>query len=203
MESAILLMRNPVSVLASYHKFLYRYEFGNGPEAKVPIDKWVAWRNDNYIEQLQKWVDHTKWWMEHYGAQGKLLIVPFEDLTDETRGPGILREIAVFLGQIDSNTAKHLAPEPELPCIWYKAIGWTEPLDETTNKPKRRPKRKQNVVLNPMTSPFTMDQLDTIMKAVKNLKREFATTPQLHDILGDYVKGITAAKRKVQRLLEQ
>mmetsp|Transcript_33260 Transcript_33260/g.47218 ORF Transcript_33260/g.47218 Transcript_33260/m.47218 type:complete len:341 (-) Transcript_33260:130-1152(-) len=193
---AILLMRNPLMVLPSYFKFLYRFEFNNGPDAEVPIDKWVAWRNENYVEQLNKWVEHTQWWVKNYGAQGKLMILPFEHFTDPEKGPETLKQIGIFLGQVDQTTAANLVPEKDLPCLWRKTVGTSAPPEFAD------PKMRKKLLSQPPKYPFTLDQMDQMMQAIKLVKKEFDSVPQVSDLLNEYNRQITTAKRAVQKLLD-
>lgn len=211
-QTAILLIRNPLDMLPSYFKFLYRHEFGNGVAAEVPIDKWVAWRNEHYMEQLEKWVEHTKWWMDNYS--GRIMILPFEKLTDPDEGWIVLKNIGIFLSQVDTpegTVTKNLVPEADLPCLWDLMIGQTVPPDSilgkvmADNAGKKLSKNQRRAALknaNP-PYPFTIDQMDEMMKVLKNVKKTYNQVPQIHDAMAQYIRAITVAKKKVEKLLSQ
>jgi Sulfotransferase domain len=196
-KNAILLIRNPLDVMPSYFKFLYRADEANDPTAEPPVDRWVAWRNENFIEQVTKWVEHTGWWMENYQASGKLMILPFEHFTDPKIGPETLKAIGIFLGRTDPNAASILMPDPSLGCLWNKIIGESSP-----NLVKG--KKKQAAAAAPggyARYPYTLENLDNLVDALKKLKKDHASVPQLSAALSDYVKKVTTAKRKVEALL--
>jgi Sulfotransferase domain len=193
-KHAILLLRNPLDVLPSYFKFLYRVEEASNPTVEPPVDRWVAWRNENFKEQLDKWIEHTDWWMKNYQTSGKLMILPFEHFTDPQVGPETLKALGIFLGRADPVITQALTPDDKLGCLWNRMIGDTAP-------DHARGKKKHAAGNGVPRYPFTVDNLDVIVEGLKNLKRDHASVPQLSDALSDYIKRVTTAKRKVEQML--
>jgi hypothetical protein len=193
LKSAILLIRNPVESLPSYFKFLYRYELGHGPNAEIPIGDWVAWRNENLEIQMTKWVEHTKYWLETYGATNNLLIVQFEKLTSKREGAETLARIGNFLGNVDPTVAARRVPDTSLPCLWNKLIGDKIPEEKL---PKNLPTASEGP-----RYPYTVDQLDMLATQLKGLKRDFAKDPNADLFINDYIKGITSVKRQIEKIL--
>lgn len=190
-QNAVLMVRNPLDVMPSYFKFLYHFEITQDPTAEPPVDRWVAWRNENFNEQVGKWVEHTDWWIKNYYSTGKLLILTFEDFIDKKKGPDMMKSIGSFLGQVDPAAVSMMAPENEIPCLWTKMVGETAPKKARKNRGGDIPH-----------FPFTIDQLDNMINVLKDLKKSHAAIPQVATILNDYVKKVTTAKRQVQKLLE-
>jgi len=193
LKSAILLVRNPVTTLPAYFKFLYRYEFGHGPDAKIPIADWIAWRNENLEVQMKKWVEHTRWWLQQYSASGNLLVVQFEKLVSKSEGPQTLVQIVNFLNSVDPEIGTTKAPDDDMPCLWQELIGDTIPEEKL-------PKNMKLEAEAP-TLPLTLDQLDMISKILKDFKREFSRDPNVDLFIPDFNKGVTVAKRQVEKLL--
>lgn len=191
-KHAILMVRNPLDVMPSYYKFLYRMEEGGSPSDEPPVDRWVAWRNENFEEQLGKWVEHTDWWMKNYQASGKLMILPFEHFTDPKVGPETLKAIEIFLERTDPTITSNLTPDNNLGCTWNMVVGDSAP-----------PQKKAAKLGSGQHSryPYTLANLDSTINALKRLKANYAGVPQLSNMLTEYAKKATIAKRKVEQLL--
>ncbi len=187
-------MRNPLNVIPSYYKFLFRLEQGGSLDVDPPVDRWVAWRNENFNEQLDKWVEHTDWWMKNYQASGKLMILPFEHFTDPKVGPETLKAIGIFLGTTDSMVTATLTPDNNLGCLWNMMIGDTAPGHTKGNA-------KRSAANTFPKYPYTHANLDSIVEAMKKLKASHAGVPQLGNVLNEYVKKVTTTKRKIDQLL--
>ena len=194
-KHAILMVRNPLDVMPSYYKFLYRTEEGGDPQDEPPVDRWVVWRNDNFKEQLDKWVAHTDWWMKKYQASGKLMILPFEHFTDPKVGPETLKALGIFLGRTDPSITPTLTPDNNLGCLWNMMIGDSAPTG-SRKKGKAKAESGQHV-----RYPYTLANLASAVDALKGLKATYAGVPQLSNMLGEYLKKVTVAKRKVEQLL--
>jgi hypothetical protein len=190
---AILMVRNPLDVMPSYFKFLYRTEEGGDPNDEPPVDRWVAWRNENFKEQLDRWVEHTDWWMKNYQASGKLMVLPFEHFTDPKVGPETLKALGIFLGRTDPIITPTLTPDNNLGCIWNMMIGDSAP---SGKKGKGKPASGQHA-----RYPYTLANLASVVDALKALKASNAGVPQLANLLTEYLKKATVAKRKVEQLL--
>ena len=196
-KHAILLLRNPIDVMPSYFKFLHRMDAANDPTVEPPVDRWVAWRNENFNEQIAKWAEHTDWWMKNYQSSGKLMILPFEHFTDPQSGPETLKAIGFFLGSVDPAAIESFTPDNELGCVWNRMIGETFPGDSKGGK-----KKKKVDTSGFPRFPYTLENLETLVTVLKDLKKEYGSVPQLSGALGDYLKKATSAKKKVQKLLE-
>lgn len=192
LKTAFLLTRNPVSALPSYYKFLYRFELGNGPDAEIPIGDWVAWRNENLELQMIKWVEHTKWWLDHYATPGSLMVVEFEKLTSKTEGPKTLSEMGKFLSATNPTIENIMAPDSDLPCLWNLLIGDTVQ--------RKVPSKAAAKIPEGPKYPYTLENLDMLISHLKTLKRELGTNPNA-EFVTDYIKGVTVAKRQVEKLL--
>jgi len=195
LKTAILLLRNPLEVIPSYFKFLYRMEEGNAPDAHVPVEKWIAWRNENLQDTMDAWLEHTRWWISNYGEDpSNLHVVEFERLIKKKHGPEELKKIGMFLASVDAKVGATMVPESQLPCLWEKIMEETAPIE---------PKKTKKVpgIAEGMPYPYTLDQLEMMTQSLTALKREFSKNKQVDSVLKSYVKGISIAKRTVQKLL--
>lgn len=187
-KSAILILRNPIDVMPSYFKFLWKFDDKHDPSVDPPIDRWVAWRNENYMEQMTKWAEHTDWWLKNYEEDGKLLVIPFEKLIKENQGAEMLKSIGGFLSNVDPMLSNQLAPVESIGCVWENAV--------SSKAPKKKKKGD-----DPVSYPFTIEQLENTLTMLKNLKKDHHALPEMNEALGSYIKVVTAAKRKVEKLL--
>lgn len=186
-KSAILIVRNPLDVMPSYFKFLWKFDDTHDPTVEPPIDRWVAWRNENYMEQMTKWAEHTDWWLKNYQEDGKILVIPFEKLVKNTDGPEMLKSIGGFLSNVDPMLSNQLAPVETIGCVWENAVA------------SKAPQRKKGA--DAASYPFTIEQLENTLTLLKNLKKDHHALPSINEALGSYIKQVTAAKRKVEKLL--
>lgn len=186
-KSAILLVRNPIDVMPSYFKFLWKFDDSHDPTVEPPIDRWVAWRNENYMEQMTKWAEHTDWWLKNYQEDGRLLVIPFEKLVKNNEGPELLKSIGGYLSNVDPMLQSQLTPVESISCVWENAVA--------SKAPKK--KKKDDAV----SYPFTIEQLENTLNLLKNLKKDHHALPEINEALGSYIKVVTAAKRKVEKLL--
>lgn len=186
-KSSILIVRNPIDVMPSYFKFLWKFDEKNDPTVDPPIDRWVAWRNENYMEQVEKWAEHTDWWLKNYQEDGRLLVITFEKLTDPTEGPEVVKAIGGYISNVDPMLSNQMAPVETLGCVWENAVA------------SRAPKKKKKD--DTTAYPFTIEQLENTITILKNLKKDHHALPAINDALNVYIKSVTAAKRKVEKLL--
>lgn len=121
MSKVVLLMRNPLYSIPSYHNFLYEEE-NDIPNhtVKAPVESWIKWRDDHVYEEIAKWRDHTEYWMTQYNRENRLVIA-FERLTDSKMGPIESTRISNFLSRQDG--VEVVAPS-KIPCVWDKVVNY-------------------------------------------------------------------------------
>lgn len=105
----------------------FEYERDNditGHSTRAPLDVWMLWRDENFEDELQAWVDHTTFWLDQYlfpGVGGDRFISVYEGVTDDLDGPKHAQQLAEFMGSIDDNIQPATDPDA-VACIWYKII---------------------------------------------------------------------------------
>lgn len=78
MDQMILLMRNPRWALPSYHNLKFELDFSTNwvdSYARIPyvytvrpiVSDWLQWRDVNFEDEMQNWVDFIVFWMEGEG----------------------------------------------------------------------------------------------------------------------------------------
>ena len=122
----VLLIRNPLDAISSYHGFLYLVNAGGavapGDSAtyvsqQPPVEAWLDWRDNFFEGQLQLWVKHLEYWMDLYPTNFNRLIISYENLRDEETGPDETARLAEFLSRSEG-VADSLRPPDDLPCLW-------------------------------------------------------------------------------------
>lgn len=119
MSKVVLLLRNPLYSIPSYHNFLYEEE-NDIPNhtVKAPLETWIKWRDDHVYEEIAKWRDHTDYWMKQYNRENRLVIA-YERLTDNKMGEST--RISNFLSRQDG--VRVVAPS-KIPCVWDKVVNY-------------------------------------------------------------------------------
>jgi len=126
LDSVILVLRHPMNAIPSFESF--EYERDNdivSHSTRAPLVEWMLWRDENFGHELQAWVDHTTFWLDHYlfpgGAGGDRFISVYEGVTDDVEGPEHAQQLAEFLDSLDENVCPATDPDA-VACIWYKFI---------------------------------------------------------------------------------
>mmetsp|Transcript_23333 Transcript_23333/g.28678 ORF Transcript_23333/g.28678 Transcript_23333/m.28678 type:complete len:384 (+) Transcript_23333:90-1241(+) len=121
MNRVILLIRNPLHSIPSYHNYLYEEE-NDIPNhtVKAPVEAWIKWRDEHVEEEIKKWKDHSSYWMSEYHTQDRL-VVSYERFVDKKMGPIESTRISNFLGRQDNVNV--VAPST-IPCVWDKVVNY-------------------------------------------------------------------------------
>jgi hypothetical protein len=201
-DRAILLLRNPLTSIPSYHNF--EYEQNNklrDHSTRAPIEDWIKWRNQFFGKELQAWVDHAEWWVEHYAPRNALHVVPFEKLTGEygeNTGIDTLKSLSGFLAAGDQRIADHMVQSEKMDCIWHLYV-------KLGSVPGEEEELKSHRQGGPTEYPFTSEHLEQMAEKLMGLwsrhmfDRNSNLSMQLFcDLLLEYVDVIKVTKRHVQ-----
>ena len=189
---AILLTRNPINSIPSYHNFVYEQQNGLlNHSTRAPIDAWIKWRNAFFEQELQAWVDHQKYWLESYAPEAFHLI-SMEHLTSPERGPHTLYKLGQFLANGEPDIAESLVPPERMTCIWDMFVNGKVP-----GEAERRHSHRSG---GPEVYPFTPDQLDHMVTALEKLKMDHRDSRALVMVLDEYVVKIQQAKNRINQL---
>ena len=121
MSKVVLLLRNPLHSIPSYHNFLYEEE-NDIPNhtVKAPVESWIKWRDDHLEEEIKKWKDHAKYWMEEYQNENRL-VISYERLINHKMGPIETARVSNFLSRQDS---VNVVSPSQIPCVWDKVVNY-------------------------------------------------------------------------------
>jgi len=120
---AVVVLRNPIFSIPSYFNLMYEHK-NNLPNhsTRGPPNAWLKYREHDghgFEVQLPMFEQFVSYWMEKFPDRQNMLLVAYEDLTDDEVGPAMALKIANFLGQTEGVNP---VDESTIPCIWYKAV---------------------------------------------------------------------------------
>lgn len=188
---AVLLTRNPINSIPSYHNFVYEQQNGLlNHSTRAPIDAWIKWRNAFFEQELQAWVDHQKYWLNY--PSNVFHLISMEHLTSPERGPDTLYKLGQFLANGEADIAESLIPPERITCVWDMFVNSKVP-----GEAERRHSHRSG---GPEVYPFTSDQLDHMIAALKKLKNDHRDSPELAMVLDEYVVTIQQTKFRIDQL---
>lgn len=121
MQRVILLLRNPIHSIPSYHNYIYENNHQIPDHTvRAPPDAWVEWRDDNFDAEIRSWRDHLLYWMTEYEKKERL-VISYEHLVDVKMGPIESTRIANFLGRTEG---VEVVPPSHIPCVWDKVVNY-------------------------------------------------------------------------------
>jgi len=182
-DRSVLLLRNPLKSMPSFLSYLYERENNLvNHSTRVPLEKWIEWRDEHFQKELMSWVHHTLFWMEH-NSKGNTLVISYEKLVDKNNGP---MEYAKLGGFLSESTGKKLAQsQDDIPCVWDYIINSRG--DTSTNG-----KTPQSHRSGPKVYPFTDEQIDTIIHYLESLAQLYPV--ELGSVMEGYVNDALALK---------
>lgn len=89
-----------------------------------PNEDWIKYRDDlnsGIVYQLNQYENFVSYWMEKYPERRQLLMLSYEDLTDDFTGPIAAARIANFLGEAEG--VEPIAAE-SIPCVWETIVNY-------------------------------------------------------------------------------
>ena len=198
LRRAILLVRNPLSAIPSFHNFIYEQENGlRNHSTRAPIEVWIKWRNEQFEAEIQRWVDHIKYWVDRCPpqVQGKIHLLPFEDLVSDEKGVETLGALANFLAGGGEDIASRISPKDQFPCIWDLFV--------KGNVPGEKARRHSHRSGGPSSYPYTEDQLHFALLSLRNLQQEQGNNfPALSTLLGRYIQDMEERKTSLDNLVQ-
>lgn len=179
---SVLLLRNPIDALSSYHNF--QYEMSNNLQnhsVRAPSEKWIEWRDKYFYEEMKAWVDHTKFWILHHAPENRL-IISYEHLVSSRDGPSELLKLKNFVRV--GNEPILTTDNVDIPCIWDTLVNGS--IDEGTRMASLR---------KGVTSkgrPLTDNQLKAVKDELIGLRDLFPD--QLALVLNEYIERASRSR---------
>lgn len=181
---SVILLRSPIYAIPSYFNFQYEQENNLvNHSTRAPINKWVKYRDDHFEEQLQLWIDHVKFWMEHHQYEHRLIIT-YEDIIGPETGPDTALRLGDFL--VGSSQLAH--PIEDISCVWDMV------LNERIYKGTRMPSKRQG---GPTIFPYKKIQKQKVYDELNALRELYPG--QLGPILDRYLSDISRMLQQYHR----
>jgi hypothetical protein len=185
-DRSVLLLRNPLKSMPSFLSYLYERENNlENHSTRVPLEKWIEWRDEHFQKELMSWVHHTLFWMEH-NSKGNTLVISYENLVDKNSGP---MEYAKLGGFLSESSGKKLAQsQDDIPCVWDFIVNSRG--DTSTNG-----KTPQSHRSGPKVYPFTDEQIETIVHYLESLAKLYPD--ELGSLMEGYINDAFTLKEKL------
>jgi hypothetical protein len=192
-DRAILLIRNPIYSIPSYHNFVYEQTKGLlNHSVRAPVEVWIKWRNSFFEQELAAWISHQKYWLDTYHAE-KLYLIAMEDLTSIEHGPDELKKLGEFIAKGETDIEESLVPEERIDCIWNMFVNGRVP-----GEMERRKSRRSG---GPASYPFTTQQIELIMQALTSLRDSYHFSSKLGVILESYINTANEVKQRIDQMV--
>ena len=178
-HGAVLVLRHPAKAIPSFFNFWYERIHGLANHStRAPLEEWLKFRDTSLVRQLQHYQQHMDFWMQKYEEnQDKLLVVTYEDLTDDVKGPETTAKIAAFLSAAEG--VKTVPPE-SIECIWKKVVKYEDIGIQMQYGSHRKG--------GPKSNPYTDIQLYAIQLMMQEQRIKFQNDPVMVDIMNKYIE---------------
>lgn len=182
-DRAILLLRNPMNAIPSYHNYLFEVENKLvNHSTRAPVEAWLKWRDEHFETELERWREHTQWWMERYDYWHRL-VVSYEELTSAGSGPKVMGEIGEFLLYHPEVAETTVTDPEELKCLWDAIVNRNA--GEGTRAVSKR-------AGGPVSYPYTDEQLRKMEDVVERLRERWIGP--LGGLMSEYLVTIRKAR---------
>eukprot|EP00574_Skeletonema_japonicum_P013067 CAMPEP_0201715574 /NCGR_PEP_ID=MMETSP0593-20130828/1709_1 /ASSEMBLY_ACC=CAM_ASM_000672 /TAXON_ID=267983 /ORGANISM="Skeletonema japonicum, Strain CCMP2506" /LENGTH=337 /DNA_ID=CAMNT_0048205097 /DNA_START=102 /DNA_END=1112 /DNA_ORIENTATION=+ len=179
-HGALLVIRNPIKAIPSFFNFWYeRINHLENHSVRAPTEEWIAFRDANLEIQLQSWAHHMDYWLKKYSKErSKLLVLPYEYLIDNKRGPDTALKLATFL---DSAKGVNVANPEDVACVWHRSVKY---MDEGLDV------EGHSVRVGSTATPYTQAQFNQIRATLQKQKWKYKDDPQVFKIMDQYMRHI-------------
>ena len=180
-HGAVLILRHPAKAIPSFFNFWYeRVNHLANHSTRAPLEEWLKFRDTSLVQQLQYYQQHMEFWLRKYELnRDKLLVVTYEDLTDDTKGPETTARIAEFLSTAEG---VETVPPESIQCIWQKVVKY----EDIGIKLQFGSHRK-----GPNTNPYTDIQLYAIQLMLQEQRVKFQNDLEMVEIMSKYIEMLT------------
>jgi len=134
-DRAIVILRNPMNAIPSYFNLLYEHEHHlPNHSTRGPNSEWIKYSKDaghGLPYQLPKFEEFIEYWMERYlDRESQILLLSYEDLTDDIYGANVAAQINNFLAEQDG--VDPIEAEA-VPCVWDTIVNYNKHTVGTKN----------------------------------------------------------------------
>jgi len=176
---AIIIIRDPLNAIPSACNAKWEIHSQTLMHSEqTPVEKWIYWRDLHFDNQLAMWRKIITFWLDRIKDSQKRLVVIYEDLVDQEKGPFIAEEIMTFLGH-------GIIPSAKVPCIWRKVV-------KGSAKKIHRPRRYTPSYLN--------EQFDALIGNLTEIyESDLISDPNIYRAISLYIKNAGMAKTKNEK----
>lgn len=203
MQRVILLLRNPIHAIPSYHNYIWERD-NKIPDhtTRAPEDAWIKYRDEHFDEEIITWKKHLMYWMTEYETKNRL-VISYERLVSRKTGPIESTRIANFLGRTEGI---EVVPPSQIPCVWDKVINYKRiEIDEEGNEidEERKLKTSNNLATSNrnlydehgnVLDKNTVSQVAAVKRRVKYVSHEDPAHPTQSLREGDHVYKFTRSQ---------
>ena len=168
----IMVLRNPMtSFPASYYGKSARDDKTVG---QPPEEEWRMNRDIEFEDMVEEWKKMIITWHETNYELGMYIV--YEDLFHAAKGPGVTKELQSLVKE----AGFAVAPEEDLDCIWYNAVG----------KATLEKFHKSGFEYDEYIPGYTQEQKVILLQELQALKIKFRKDETLGHILDRYILEI-------------
>jgi len=174
----IMAIRNPMAAIpAMANEKQNKYHGGTG---QMSEDAWRKLRDEWFNNMIKAWVSFIQIWKMTSDYKAGMYLV-YEELYDVDEGPKALGRLRGILHAAGFD----VAPEVDVPCIWFKSIG-EDDLQQN---------HKINYEYNDYIPGYTKVQKELLLAALSTLVHDYKEDEELASILQRYSNTIMHAIR--------
>jgi hypothetical protein len=122
MKKMVLLLRYPLHAISSNFNHIYwRQNNLRTHSVQPPQELWEAWRDNNFVSEIDAWVELVEYWMDNFKAPNRL-IISYESLTGKETGEQDATRLSLFIRTVYNEGTLNPAPAFTIPCLWFRAV---------------------------------------------------------------------------------
>jgi hypothetical protein len=122
MKKMVLLLRYPLHAISSNFNHIYwRQNNLRTHSVQPPQELWEAWRDNNFVAEIDAWVELVEYWMDNFKAPNRL-IISYESLTGKETGEQDATRLSLFIRTVYNEGTLNPAPAFTIPCLWFRAV---------------------------------------------------------------------------------
>ena len=174
----IMVIRNPMGYFPqSFNAKSAKY---SGTVGQTPEEEWRKARDEWFENMWGEWKKTITTWRDTTKYDIGMYLV-YEDLYDVNKGPEMMKQLRSLLMEAGFD----VAPEEDLGCIWYNAVG-KEDLERF---------HRLHYDYEDYIPGYTQEQKNYLLKEMEVMMKEFEGDSTLVEILGGYMKDIESKMR--------
>ncbi|KAL7545845.1 hypothetical protein ACHAWF_009209 [Thalassiosira exigua] len=204
---AIVILRNPVHAIPSNFNFQWEHQHHlPNHSTRGPTEDWLKYRDSccdgqGIAVQIQTYEKFVEYWMQKYSERRNLLIVSYEELTDNLLGPTAATEIALFLGETEGVNPIDIK---SIPCVWDTIINYNDSNNRRNGEELKGEVGAENLSIGgtrldpkslrtgPKVRPYTEQNLQEMTAMLHRLLEKYSRDEDLVRIVSSYIETVSS-----------